>query len=505
MTRVLVVGTDAAVQAAMTARVYAALGDLDTTWATLARLSAIATGEVLYRDVEAVGWHSYDHVGGLGYLGDLVRLRDSGVEVRTETGRDQHRRGRCGHRRGTSALSPFGRIMTSRPSWSGRTGTEWGCGESSGDGRRRVRRGGPGHRVRVTSGTGRGNWHPRHAQSHREQRASAGERGPTAASPGADSSSAPPSSIPAPSTTKPVTKLHMDVPDEMPTDISCPVGGGYCLMLTDSGNVWEYQSGTWDNIFTADETLGIGKAVSCSVPRSCMIVYSHRVQFYDGTEAVSQALPADVSGAVGGCPGVEECVLGFGMNKVSHASSGGISAPQSLNTDPLYQADVESVQCAGAETTLCIALTSDGTAYTSAAGGWSSGTHLAPGQASNTDPTFGSNGVADCPSVKWCLAVDRFGEVFTLSNGHWSKSARLTGPGYPAAVDCRAVNDCVAVGIAPPTTEIGNVGVVWTMSGGSWSAGRIVDHQGVLNVVGCPSKTGPCLTVDDEGNVLKVG
>lgn len=120
-------------------------------------------------------------------------------------------------------------------------------------------------------------------------------------------------------------------------------------------------------------------------------------------------------------------------------------------------------------------------------------------------PTYGPSaariGQPSCPAVGWCVAPVNFDlplppDIAVLSGGAWTFSALpITGGNSIAgvgAVSCPVVGWCVAAG------GVGNGTpgpVVWTLSGGTWTATALTGpNLGGLDGVSCAA-VGSCTAV----------
>ena len=116
-------------------------------------------------------------------------------------------------------------------------------------------------------------------------------------------------------------------------------------------------------------------------------------------------------------------------------------------------------------------------------------------------PTTVAGGAAllnvSCPTPSTCVAVDRNGDSEALKQGRWTAALPVAGAGSSfdnaiSAISCGAANSCAAA--------VTN-GDVPLYDGTTWSASSVVDRDGNLTGLSCPSSRF-CVAVDDAGEVL---
>ena len=123
--------------------------------------------------------------------------------------------------------------------------------------------------------------------------------------------------------------------------------------------------------------------------------------------------------------------------------------------------------------------------------GWSQGRLI--------DPLRGGPNSVSCPTVSFCAAVDKSGNVLTYDGSSWSKPVSIDAnpvsidSGGLFSVSCPTASFCAAVDYA---------GAVLTYDGSSWSSPDPIDpNGGNLNFVSCPTASF-CAAVDGNGYVL---
>jgi Cutinase len=132
----------------------------------------------------------------------------------------------------------------------------------------------------------------------------------------------------------------------------------------------------------------------------------------------------------------------------------------------------------------CLAVDSDGNAYTYSRGTWSGPADVADG-----------NGLAgiSCASPGFCAAVTSGATVYVDSGGTWTSSQLAGADGNPAnltAVSCPASGYCVATGDWDS----------YTFSHGTWAKGVLIQDTNTFTSISCPS-TSFCTAADSGGNV----
>jgi hypothetical protein len=127
------------------------------------------------------------------------------------------------------------------------------------------------------------------------------------------------------------------------------------------------------------------------------------------------------------------------------------------------------------------------------------GSNVAESQWSGPTIVAGRAALLDvsCPTPLTCVAIDRNGGSEALKQGRWTAALPVTGAGSSfddaiVAVSCGAARSCAAA--------VTN-GDVPLYDGTTWSASSVVDRDGHLTGLSCPTSRF-CVTVDDAGEVL---
>lgn len=268
-------------------------------------------------------------------------------------------------------------------------------------------------------------------------------------------------------------------------------------------------------------------AIACATSRSCMALDAHGRAYRFAGSRWSAAHPL-ASGAPGpggvaiACPGPALCLaIPNGSMDVAEWNGSAWSGPTPLEG----AVALESLGCSRSD--YCAAVDAEGNAFAwqrgswvRTAGDWGSVASIACVTSSfcvSAGPTglstwnggrwtlpegFGATSpftAVSCPSVRWCVAVDRNGQALRWDGSSWSRpveieaqtdSATALGP-YPTAVSCPSSGLCIAVDDA---------GAVIELRSGRWR--RTPTGPGhVFTAVSCPTATF-CAATDRGGQVL---
>jgi hypothetical protein len=278
------------------------------------------------------------------------------------------------------------------------------------------------------------------------------------------------------------------------TAVACPTA---TMCLTGGSNVGPaglltYSGGTW----AATPSTGSGNwsSISCSTATSCRAVGSGVIGSWNGTQWSTEPRTGTELGGVSCLPN-ETCVAvgGRGGRPVALASTGGawtpttISVPNGRGNDRLMDISCPTTNSCTAvgfsiqpdNTALALIERWNGSVWTiqASAGGPMSLSHVS------------------CPTADQCVAlVDQVdtanGKVVVLKSGTWT--AQPLPIANPRAVDCPAVNNCLAIGIAAdgsPSAARWN-GTTWSLTAAPALPGSYVSILGL----DCLSPTS-CLAV----------
>lgn len=118
---------------------------------------------------------------------------------------------------------------------------------------------------------------------------------------------------------------------------------------------------------------------------------------------------------------------------------------------------------------------------------------IAWGEPTHIDSAGATLGGVSCASATFCVAVDSEGNAFTFNGSSWSQPARIDPNGGGLfRVACPSKVLCIA---------IDHAGNVVTFNGAFWTTPQQVDQFGALNRISCPMSTF-CMVVDDSGYAL---
>lgn len=328
---------------------------------------------------------------------------------------------------------------------------------------------------------------------------------PSSATAATSTSTAPASPSPSP-TGKPVA-LQMPG-DDHATAIACAPAAGTCYLASYGGLLYQYSHGVWQPYATNSDVHVT--ALSCADAEHCFGIGGHDGWDFDlssGGTTTNYLYERNSGLSAVACGSNHVCTVvdhGGGAS-VTNRARGWFdhfvrvtAAPDS--GDPLVAA-LTGLSCDSTRT-LCVATTSQGRAYARHGNGrWVISPLLAPGQLSNSDPAFAGPNTVACPTSRWCIAVDRFGQAYTYSDGRWS-SATQVAEGI-RAVACRGEADCVAVGGRGSAGTA--VGFAQVLDGRTWAPAIVVDTRGWLRGVGCLKPGEPCMAFDSDGRITPVG
>ena len=240
-----------------------------------------------------------------------------------------------------------------------------------------------------------------------------------------------------------------------------PTSGGGGLLLTGSGRSWTgAQAPLPANAYNGAGD-GVLSGVSCPSVSQCVAVG----EYYD-TAGIEQGLV--VTGSGGAWTAIEAPLpANASANGMSQALLSGVSCPSVS-------------QCVAVGEYYDTAGSQQGLLLTDSGGSWTAAEaplpEIAPGE--------GWLSGVSCPSVAQCVAVGEYNGdgvgvetmVLTDSGGSWTAALapvppNSAGENTVSAVSCPSVLQCVAVGHYGPSTD-GQMGLLLTDSGGSWTAGE---------------------------------
>jgi hypothetical protein len=243
------------------------------------------------------------------------------------------------------------------------------------------------------------------------------------------------------------------------TRVSC-ISPSSCLAVGGSGEAATYNGSTWSTLSKVGVSLS---SVSCASEAFCMAVGADGggpgyAVIYNGSSwgAPTQINNEDNSGPSSvscGSPSFCVAVGNFGDEETYSKGTWGKPTPVS------HEGAIESISCLSES--FCTAV-SGGEAIVYNGGTWSA-------------TSKGATGVVSCPTESFCLTVGGYAASYDGSS--WTSAVPVGGGGL-SSVSCSSPSLCTAVDFH---------GKVLTYNGSSWSAPSLIDPEGSLDSVSCPS------------------
>ncbi len=153
---------------------------------------------------------------------------------------------------------------------------------------------------------------------------------------------------------------------------------------------------------------------------------------------------------------------------------------------PATSAGGSSVSVSCTSPSFCVAVTSTGGAYTYDGASWSGPASTGAG---------GSLVSVSCTSSSFCLAIDSSGGAFTYNSTSWTPAQSIGSTGAFKSVSCTSSGFCVAI-----TSD----GGAFTYNGTSWTPAQSIDPSGAFKSVLCTS-SGFCVAITSDGGAFTYG
>jgi hypothetical protein len=251
--------------------------------------------------------------------------------------------------------------------------------------------------------------------------------------------------------------------------VSC-VSSSFCVAVGGSGEAATYNGSTW----SALSKVGVGvRSVSCASESFCMAVGSNGggpayAVIYNGSswDAPTQINSEDNSGPSSvscGSPSYCVAVGNFGDEETYNSGTWGTPTPVSR------EGAIESISCQSES--FCMAVSGrEAIVYNGST--WSA-------------TSKGATGVVSCPTQSFCVTVG--GYAASYNGSIWTSPVPVGGGGL-TSVSCSSPWLCTAVDFH---------GRVLSYNGSTWSAPILIDPEGSLDSVSCPS-AGFCMAAGGQ-------
>ena len=287
-------------------------------------------------------------------------------------------------------------------------------------------------------------------------------------------------------------------------------GHGKAPREYERGYLFTYNGHSWRGPLRIPGQLKLS-LVSCESNSFCLAIGAHFVSLEKGLEYAltynghSWSKPQHIATgeelATLSCASASFCIAGGETSTLIYNASAW-SAPQSLGA----RLPLDSASCASA--TFCVAvgavLANQGVVgeglseaqrehFESYARTYDGSTWSAP---QTIDLIQHQLAAISCPAMTLCLAVDRQGDGLTYNGSAWSAPALIDSQGELSSLFCPSTSFCVGVGNRGEER-----GEALTYDGSAWSTPEVIDPRHGLVHVSCPSASF-CVALDEWGRAL---